>query len=277
MTGAPRLALSVYVLLTLATSSRAGQATATVAAPSLTTAQMEDFLLKGRVVRSRDAGVGVTGSRRVTLSDGSLTHDAHVQVVDVERTRFEAGKASEFGFKDSYRFNIGGYRLAALLGVRVPISVRRSFEGKPASFTWWVDDVAMDEAARAKSQARADDPERTSKQLFVMRVFDELIQNQDRNRGNMLWTKDWTLWLIDHTRAFRLEKGLRKSDDLVRIDRALLARLRDLDVSRLRGVMDGVLTTGEIEAVMARRDALVRHFDARIHQVGETAVLFDQN
>ena len=37
-----------------------------------------------------------------------------------------------------------------------------------------------------------------------MRIWDELIQNRDRNQGNILWTHDWTLWLIDHTRAFRL-------------------------------------------------------------------------
>ena len=36
-----------------------------------------------------------------------------------------------------------------------------------------------------------------------MYVFDELIQNRDRNPGNSLWTTDWKLWLIDHTRAFR--------------------------------------------------------------------------
>ena len=41
-----------------------------------------------------------------------------------------------------------------------------------------------------------------SLQLQVVRVFDELIQNRDRNQGNILWTSDWKMWLIDHTRAF---------------------------------------------------------------------------
>ena len=40
---------------------------------------------------------------------------------------FEAGRASETNFKDTYRYNIGGYRLARLLGMNnVPMSVKRS-------------------------------------------------------------------------------------------------------------------------------------------------------
>ena len=275
MPGATRLVVSIYVLL-LTLSAAVGAGQSPPATPlALTPAEMETFLLKARIVRSRDAGSGVTNSRRVTLSDGSLTHDAHVQVVDVEKTSFQAGKASEFNFKDSYRFNIAGYRLATLLDLRVPMSIQRSYDGRPAAFTWWLDDVAMDEAGRVKTQSRGPDPERTSKQLYVMRVFDELIQNRDRNAGNMIWTKDWTLWLIDHTRAFRLDKELRKTDDLVRVERGFLARLRRLDREPVRKVMDGVLTGAEIDAVVARRNAIVQHFDERIKQAGEVAVLFD--
>ena len=53
---------------------------------------------------------------------------------------------------------------------------------------------------------------KTTKQIQIMRVFDELIQNRDRNQGNILWTNDWTMWLIDHTRAFRLGKELLKPE-----------------------------------------------------------------
>jgi hypothetical protein len=132
----------------------------------------------------------------------------------------------------------------------------------------------MDESGRLKSSVRGD-PERTSTQMYVMRAFDELIQNVDRNKGNLIWTKDWTLWLIDHTRAFRLNKQLQKRDDLIRIDRAVLARLRDLDPKRVREVVGDSLTGDELEAVLARRTALVRHYDERIVLAGEAAVLFD--
>ena len=51
-----------------------------------------------------------------------------------------------------------------------------------------------------------------------MRVFDELIQNRDPNAGNLLWTSDWKMWLIDHTRAFRLAKELLKPEALERVE-----------------------------------------------------------
>ena len=76
--------------------------------------------------RRASAKKGVTDTIRATLSDGRITHDAQIQTVDIERALFTAGKASETNFKDTYRFNIGGYRLARLLGMtNVPMSVKR--------------------------------------------------------------------------------------------------------------------------------------------------------
>ena len=273
MAGAPRpVVLTIVLVLTLTLPVRGGQAPP-APAWTLAPAAMETFLLKARVVQSRDAGSGVTGSRRVTLSDGSLTHDAHVQVVDIQRTSFQAGKASEFNFKDSYRFNIAGYRLATLLGIRVPMSVQRTYDGNRASFTWWVDDVAMDESARLKASFRGD-PERTTRQMLVMRAFDELIQNVDRNKGNLLWTKDWTLWLIDHTRAFRLGPTLLKPEQLIRADRRLLDAMRGLTLDAMTKEMGDVMLKLELEAVLIRRDLLIKHFEERISRTSEGAVLF---
>lgn len=48
--------------------------------------------------------------------------------------------------------------------------------------------------------------------IHILRVFDELIQNRDRNAGNVLWTKDWTMWMIDHPRAFRTGHELLRPD-----------------------------------------------------------------
>ena len=108
----------------------------------------------------------------------------------------------------------------------------------------------------------------------MMRVFDELIQNKDRNGGNIVWTSDWKMWLIDHTRAFRTGKELTKSDDLNRCDRAFLEHLRQLTPAALDQATETVLTKVEREALIARRDELVRHYQQRIAQAGESNVLF---
>jgi hypothetical protein len=265
--------LLVFVVLVLTSAGIvAGQAPTTPL--QLTPAEMEAFLLKASVSHRRDAGAGVTGSTRVTLADGRITHDAHVQTVDIARGVFDAGKATELNFKDTYRYNIAGYRLAQLIGLQtVPMSVERNMEGKVAAVTWWVDDVMMDEKGRLQKKTVGPDPQRSAKQIQVMKIWDELIQNKDRNQGNLLWTSDWTLWLIDHTRAFRLDKKLQKPNDLTRCDRNLLDGLRRMTAESLAQAVGNSLTKGEQEAVMARRDLLVQHFEDRLTKLGE-GILF---
>ncbi len=241
----------------------------------LTPEQMEAFLLKARIVSTRNAGSGVTDSRRATLTDGVITHDAHIQTVDISRPVFEAGRASEVNFRDSYRYNIAGYRIARLIGLdNVPVSVERRVNGRMAAVTWWVDDVLMDEGERIKQQTVGPDPDRTAKQIQTMYVFDELIQNRDRNQGNVLWTNDWKMWMIDHTRAFRLGRTLMRPNELRRCDRAVLQGLRGLTEDAVTQVMGRILTREETRALLARRDLLVAHFDRLIAERGDEVVLF---
>jgi len=247
----------------------------TATAVRLTVEETEAFLLNARVLEIRDAGGGVTASQRARLSDGRLTHDAHIQSVDIARPIFEAGAHTELNFKDTYRFNIAGYRLARLIGLEtVPVSVERNINGKSSAVTWWVDDVQMDEKERTKRRTAGPDADRTAKQIQVMRVWDELIQNRDRNQGNILWTNDWTMWLIDHTRAFRLGKELLKPEQLTRCDRGLLEKLRSLTEQSLEEAAGRSLSRTEREAVLARRDLIVKHYEDRIARLGETVVLF---
>ena len=267
---APGLALGF--LVAVAIPALAGQDGAAI---RLSSSEMETFLLKARIVDTRDAGGGVTGSQRIKLTDGRVTHDAHVQTVDIAKPVFEAGAHTELNFKDSYRFNIAGYRLARLLGIEtVPMSVERNVNGKTAAVTWWVDDVQMDEKERLKRKTMGPNTLRTSNQIQLMRIWDELIQNRDRNQGNILWTNDWTMWLIDHTRAFRLGKELIKPADLTRIDRGLLTRLKELTDKSVADAVGDSLLKAERDAVIARRDLIVKALEDRVAKVGEAAVLF---
>ena len=267
--------LVAILLVGLAPTLLAQETPAPPPSAALSPEAMEAFLLKARVVSTRDAGSGVTNSRRATLSDGQLTHDAHIQTVDVAQAVFEAGRNTEVNFKDTYRYNIAGYRVAKLIGLTtVPMSVERTVEGKVAAVTWWVDDVQMDEKERMKTKTLGPDPVRTNKQIQIMRIWDELIQNRDRNQGNILWTHDWTMWLIDHTRAFRLNTNLLKPEQLARCDRGLLERLRAVTPEALAKAAGNSLTKQEQEALLARRDKIIKHYDERIARLGEPVVLF---
>ena len=262
--------VTLGLTLVAATFAVAGQG------PQLTPGEMEAFLLRAKIVDIREAGGGVTGSQRATLTDGVFTHDVHIQSVDISKAVFNAGRHSELDFKDTYRFNIAGYRLARLLGLDVvPMSVERTVNGNAAAVTWWVDDVQMDERERLKRKTTGPQPLRTSNQLQLMHIWDELIQNRDRNQGNILWTNDWTIRLIDHTRAFRLGDKLRKPEELRRIDRGLLARLKELTEDSVAKAVADSLRKPEQQAVLKRRDRIVKLFEERVARVGAAAVYVD--
>jgi hypothetical protein len=270
------MVLALVAAMVAAEPCLAQSAAASVARPLLTLDEMERFLLQAEIVETRRTQKGVTGARRVTLFDGRVKHDAQLQDVDIALPIFNVGpKYSEVNFKDTYRYNIAGYRLSQLLGLdSVPMSVERTVNGKPAAVTWWLDDYMMDEGDRLKKKTVGPNPLRTANQLHILRVFDELIQNRDRNAGNLLWTADWKMWMIDHTRAFRLGKDLLKKQPLERVERTLLEKMRELTLPGLTDAMGRILTKDEIEAVLARRDTIVKLFDDRIASRGEATVLF---
>jgi hypothetical protein len=247
----------------------AGQAPAPAPAAAakvvLTPEQMEAFLVNAKIIRSRPAGSGVTGTRRVTLSDGVLTHDAQTQIINEDKQVYKVQGYTEFNFRDCFCYNIAAYRLARLL----------EMDGKPAAITWWIDDVVMDEEARRKKNLTDPNPQRGGHYKYRQEVFDELIQNKDRNLGNFVYTSDWTMWMIDHTRAFRLAHTLLKPEQLLRVDRQLYQNMKKLTVATVTAAVGSSLTKGEIEAVIGRRDAIVKLFEGKMAGKGEGLVLYD--
>ena len=256
-------------------SLAAGQETIAAAGPALTLEEMEDFLRNGEIMQTREVNRGVTNSRRATVSHGGITHDVHIQTVDIALTQFKTALSTELNFKDTYRYNIAAYRLARLLGLdNVPMSVERRVGGEPAAVTWWIDDVLMDEGARHKKQVWGPDKSRTAAQIHILRVFDELIANTNRNAGNVLWTTDWKMWMIDHTRAFRLSRALRKPKLLERCERRLLEKLRGLTAENVKAEVANSLNFAEIDALLNRRNQIVQLFEAMMAERGEAAVLY---
>lgn len=233
-------------------------------ANQLTLEQKEMFLQKASVSRMRGAKKGITGTQQAILSDGQLTHEASIQTINEEKPRFEGEKGIEINFRDTYLFNVAAYRLAKLLGMSdmVPPSVIRSHRGQPAAWTWWVDGVLMDEGERLKKKTTGDDNDKWARQTLIMRIFDQLIANTDRNVGNMIYDDQWHLWLIDHTRAFRLHNKPPNPKLLEKCDRQLLAKMKSLNVETLNAELGSCLRAPEIRALLSRRDAIVAHFEA---------------
>jgi hypothetical protein len=246
-------------------------------APLPADAEREAFLLEAEILGTRPAPGGSTSSVRATLRRGSVEHDAHIQTIDEHKTQQKLTSGLDLDFRDSYRNNVAAYRLDRLLGIgMVPVTVVRSYEGKSAAFTWWVDDVQMTEKDRLDKQVHAPDVEAWNRQLFVVRIFDQLIYNTDRNLGNLLIDKGWRVWMIDHTRSFKIFKVLKDERSLTEFcERGLFGALRRLEKPTLRARMEGLLNEGQVNALLARRDKIVRAYETKIAARGEAEVLYD--
>lgn len=273
-----RVVVLVGVSLLVCRPSLAQPAAAPPAA--LTRAEMRDFLLTAKIIRSRDTSKGVTSPKRLTLTNGTLTHDAAFQAVDERQTvaNLKGGGRSaaiEMNFVDAYRYNLAAYGLAELLGLdhMMPVHVERRWNGKSGSLSWWVDTL-MDEGERLKKKIEPPNATTWNHQMYRMRVFAALARDTDRNLGNVLITPDWKVMMIDFSRAFRMQTELVYGKDLGKIDRALLPRLEALTKDAVKKAVDDQLTGPEIEAVMKRRDIIVAHFKKLIADLGERAVLY---
>lgn len=239
--------------------------------------QKIDFLTKAKVIHSIHTAKGVTEPYRLTLSDGTVTHDGKFQIIHEDKPQMQfADGTTEFNFKDYWEFNIAGYQLARLLGLEnmVPVTVERTWNGTRGSIEWWVDNYAMDEADRAQKHLEAPDADAWNKQMYKIRVFDELVYDMDANLTNVLITKDWKIWRIDFTRAFRSWKKLKNPQNLVMCDKNLLEKLKALNKDDVKNATKKYLTGSQVDAVMARRDMIVEQFNKLVAQKGESAVLY---
>jgi hypothetical protein len=244
-------------------------------AQSLTCAQMEEFLRLGKIGQQKSIPKGITLPTRAKLEYNGVEHDAAVQTVNIAKPSFQTSKGTELNFKDYWGYNVAGYELAKMLELNMlPPYVERKVGGQPASLSWWVNDSMM-EIDRKNRQMEPPDLDSWNKQMYAVRVWHQLIFDTDPNLTNILIAKDWQIWIIDCTRAFRINKTLRDSKDLVQCDRKLLAKLRTLDKDMLKEKLSRWLTKTEIEALAARADKIVDFFDKEKAAKGEGAVLYD--
>jgi hypothetical protein len=166
----------------------------------------------------------------------------------------------EMQFNDRYIYDVAAYRIDRLLGMdMVPVAVERTVDGTAGAAQDWIEN-AIDEGRRVTEKLEPYDSESFQRQTQVMRVFDALIYNADRNQGNILYTPgDWKLHLIDHTRAFRLATGRPPGlvDVPLVIEPDLRARLAALNEEQLKQALGSTLSNAQIGAILKRRDKLL--------------------
>jgi hypothetical protein len=251
-------------------------------APSaeLSVDQIRTFLKNAKVVRSGTTNKGVTAPKKLTLSDGNITHDAVFQAIDDHQNVMQLGgggrqATTELNFVDSYKYNIAAYEIAGLLGLddMMPVYIERKWNGQTGSISWFVPTL-MDESERIKRKVEPPNPTDWNQQMYRMRVFSSLLRDTDRNLTNVLITHQWKVMMIDFSRAFRLQPELLHQKDLAKIDRQVFEKLQAMTREDVTRAVKDYLIKREVDAMMVRKDMLVAHFKKMIAEQGEAKVLY---
>ena len=245
-------------------------------------ARREKFLLEAKIVATKFIGEGITRPKKVTLELDGVTRPAAFKYHDEFRpgvTQFSDGPR-EVNFRDSYLFDRAAYLLDQELGLgMVPVTVLREVDGQQGALVWWIDD-AISEADRLGRAISPPDPKMLRNQQEIARLFYALVENTDDNMQNQLITlRDWRVHMIDLTRAFRFSRNIDKKfkKKELTLPRSLHQRLQELDRGRLIEMMDGVLSSAQVGALLSRRDAILQKIDADIKRLGESAVFQDES
>lgn len=245
--------------------------------PNLTEQQKVDFMQNAKVIASHSVSTGITSPPRLTLNDGTVTHDASFQTVSENApVKQMADGTTIINFKDKWQYDIAGYRVAKLIGLddMVPVYTERKYQGKTGAISWWVPNIQFDEGVRLKRNEHPQDMDSWNHQMYCLRVLTQLFYDQDPNLTNVLIDKDWKIWRIDFTRAFAEFKNLPAQKDLVMCRKDVYQKLKDLNYDQVLAATQPYLAKGEVKALIARRDKIVQTLDQLISKNGEANVLF---
>lgn len=233
------------------------------------------FLESAEIVEWSDVGAGVTRPRRIVLEKSGYRLRAIFHDVDEVRDRVRLPERGlVLNYKDSYRSQVAAYHVARLLGFdNVPPAVLKEWGRERGSAALWIEGAKTEGARRAAGE-EALFPADYHRRFYDLRVFDNLINNTDRNQGNLLFDSVGKFWFVDHTRSFGVSKTLPDPDQVTRCSHSLWNALRALGPQAVEARLSDLLSKGERHALLKRRDLLVRLLEERIEQLGEYQVLF---
>ncbi|HSR50142.1 MAG TPA: hypothetical protein VLV83_04895 [Acidobacteriota bacterium] len=233
-----------------------------------------EFLKSGEIVSMKKVGIGVTGVDKVRLSKDGVDLNAVFRDVRIYKPQhFEDDGSITVHFRDDYIFELAAYRLGRLLGLdNIPPVVKRRIGNREGTLQLWIEDAVM-EGTRIKKNLRPPLNMTWRLRWNTLYIFDYLIGNGDRNLGNILYDPQWKMWMIDHTRAFRL---LFDPEDMERIKlcpRPLYQALKRLDRETLDEHLGDLLGGNELKAVEKRRLELIQYLDDLIDRKGAEMIL----
>ncbi len=243
--------------------------------PLETDDEILDFLRTAEVADSSEIPTGINNPLKLLLRRDGIEMHAVFRSVDHHRNDYQTNEGRVvLKFHDSHKYEVAAYELSRLLGIAaVPPATPRKLR-ETGSLQVWIEG-AMTETIRREEKIKVPGSLRWVRQWQVMRVFDVLIDNYDRNIGNVLIDSDWNVWLVDHTRSFSIHRKLHRPERVFLCERRLWQGLQALDETAVRERLGAFLSEPQITALLKRRLLLIEHVNKLIAKKSESAVLYD--
>jgi hypothetical protein len=197
------------------------------------------------------------------------------------------------GYIEGWEHEIAAYLMDKFLNLNmVPPTIERRFNEDRGSLQLWMDSMMSynkynEERAAGKVKMPSYKVFPFNRATYLHRAFDNLIANEDRHANNILFTSDWRIFLIDHSRSFRTTKKF--TDNLIytekhkegdksmkELPRAFVEKLKGLTFESIKGAVGEYLTDEQINAVLKRRDLMLKEIDRLIKKNGEENVLYEK-
>lgn len=260
-----------------ASSLVAGAAVAQLS--SIPDAEVEECLNDGEIGRKVGKIYGVTRPLHLEIECSIDVDSAVFKSIDDHRRGLPAkvGGFNEMNFSDSYKYERAAYLLDRELGLNmVPAAVIREVKGTEGVLVSWIPNTTH-ESHMTKTPTGPQLAELARRKSF-MRLFDALILNVDRRQENWLIDEDtWELYMIDHSRAFRIREKLPEEfiSQRARLTQPIYNRLEVLDEARLTELMGDLISGLQIRALLVRRDLILDKIEADCQEWGCEAVFLD--
>lgn len=240
-------------------------------------AKWEDYLMTAKVVGQEQivSRLAVTSPWRLHLEKDGVTRDALWKNPEGRQ---------QTGYPEGWKWEIAAYRMDKLLGLNmVPPTVEKRFRENRGSCQLWMEDIIT---LRQKEEQKIKLPSYKigywNRATYLQRAFDNLIANEDRTLNQILITKDWRMILIDHSRTFRTRKDLIYTEKhkegpklMSELPRAFVEKIKALNFQMIKDAVGEYLTDNEINAVLSRKELIIKEIDRLIAKNGEENVLYD--
>jgi hypothetical protein len=230
-----------------------------------------EFLRSARVVSRRTIEEGINREQQVLLEKGEVRARAIFRTVDREQRRVRRPDGRYYvRWVDQHSGECAAYALARALGLHcVPPTVPRRLGGRDGSLQIWVEGGRKVEPGFEPPRPLA-----WVRQEWDRILFDNLVFNVDRNRGNLLAGPGFRLWLYDHGRAFQPKAELLDPEELRWVNRRVWNRLQSMSDEEIKDVVRESLQVDQLVALVERRALLAERVRALVEEKGEDAVFY---